>query len=141
MRSFRTSKVREPNEPGAGEQLMSSNFVVEQQDGITTIRPTRPLSAEELLQVMADVAELDVGNRRLWDVTRSFDFTADEIRSAASQSRMLWQGAARVAFVAEDDPSFGQMRMFEVFREQENFQTRVFRDEISAREWLLDWKE
>ena len=120
---------------------MSSDFVIEQQDGIATIRPTRLLSAEGLLQVMADVAKLDAGNRRLWIGTRFFKFTADEVRSVASQSRTLWPGAARVAFVAEDDLSFGLIRMFEVYREQENFQTKVFRDEPMARTWLLDWEE
>lgn len=120
---------------------MNSNFIVEQQDGITTLRLVRQLSVEELLRVLDDAVSLDVGNRRIWDATRHFNFTADEVRTIANHGKVLWPGAARVAFVAEDDLSFGPSRMFEVFREQENYQTKVFRDEPMARTWLLDWEE
>ena len=120
---------------------MNSNFLVEEQDGITTLRLVRQLSVEELLQVLDDTRKLEVGNRRIWDATRNFNFTADEVRTIANHGKVLWPGAARVAYVAEDDLTFGLVRMFEVFREQENYQTKVFRDEPSARTWLLDWKE
>ena len=120
---------------------MNSNFIVEEQDGISTLRLARQLSLEELLQVLDDAVSLDVGNRRIWDATRHFNYTADEVRSIAEHGKVIWPGAARVAYVAEDDLTFGLVRMFEVFREQENYQTKVFRDEQAARTWLLDWEE
>lgn len=101
---------------------MSSNFVVEEQDGITTIRLARQLSLEELLRVLDDVTKLGTSNRRIWDATRHFNFTADEVRSIANHGRILWPSAARVGYVAEDDLTFGLVRMFEVFREQENYE-------------------
>ena len=66
----------------------------------------------------------------------------------AARARVLWPDAARVAYVAADPLSFGLLRMFEVFQEQsaafqeqEEFATRVFRDQVAARAWLEAWVE
>ncbi|MDJ0748475.1 MAG: hypothetical protein QNJ11_03265 [Woeseiaceae bacterium] len=116
---------------------MSSNFIVEQQDGITTIRLTRRLPLEEFLSMIDDVARAGVGDRRLWDATGNFNFSADEIRQIAARSKAVLPRAVCVAFVAADDLTFGQVRMFEAFREEAGFRTKAFRDEQAARTWLL----
>lgn len=115
---------------------MSSNFVVEHLDGITTIRLFRRLTVEQFLEMIGEIAREDVGDRRLWDVTRNFNFSAEEIRAIAVEARAVFPVAERVAFVAADDLTFGQVRMFEAFRDSEDFPTRAFRDEPAARAWL-----
>ena len=116
---------------------MSSNFVVEQQDGITTIRLQRLLTVEDFLLMIDDVARAGVGDRRLWDTTRNFNFSAEEIRQIAAHAKSALPDAVCVAFVAADDLTFGQVRMFEAFRDERGFRTRAFRDEQKAREWLV----
>jgi len=116
---------------------VGSNFIVEQQDGITTIRLTRRLSVDEFFQMLEDIAGRELSDRRLWDGTRNFNFSAEEIRRIASSVSSIFPPAARVAFVAADDLTFGQVRMFEAFKDQDDYQTKVFRDEQTAREWLL----
>ena len=116
---------------------MSSNFVVEQEDGITTVRLTRKLGLDEFLQMIDDVAKAGVADRRLWDTTRKFNFAASEIRQIAAHAKSVLPRAKCVAFVAADDLTFGQVRMFEAFRDEEGFRTKAFRDEQAAREWLL----
>ena len=120
---------------------MGKKLLVEEMDGITTLRLTRQMTLEEFLGVLDDTLELGLTNRRLWDANRHFDFSAEEIRAIANHGKKIWPGAARVAFLAEDDLTFGLLRMFEAFREQENYQTKAFRDEEEAREWLLAWEE
>ncbi|MFQ5350627.1 MAG: hypothetical protein ACE5EG_09320, partial [Thermoanaerobaculia bacterium] len=84
-------------------------------------------------------AETGVSDRRIWYLTENFSFTAEEIKNIAARGRVHWPSAARVAYLAADDLTFGLLRMFEVFREQENYQTRVFREEQEALEWLQEW--
>ena len=116
---------------------MSSNFVVEKLDGITTIRLQRLLKLPDFLRMMDEVAAMGVGRRRLWNATNNFNFSADEIRQIAVHARSVMPESSRVAFVAADDLTFGQVRMFEAFRHAEDFRTKAFRDEPSARQWLL----
>ncbi len=116
---------------------MSRDFIVEQQDGITTIRLLRRVSVEEFLVMMEDVVKHEIGDRRLWDATRNFNFSAEEIRQIAVRVREIFPHAQRVAFVAADDLTFGQIRMFEAFRDSQDFPTKVFRDEPTARAWLI----
>ena len=96
---------------------MSSNFVVEQQEGITTIRILRRLDVQQFLAMMDEIAEQEIADRRLWDATRNFNFSAEEIRQIAVYVRAVFPRAQRVAFVAADDLTFGQIRMFEAFRD------------------------
>ena len=115
---------------------MSANFVVEQQDGITTIRLLRRVNVEQFIEMLKEIARQEIGDLRLWDATRNFNFSAEEIRQIAVHVREIFPGAKRVAFVAADDLTFGQARMFEAFRDPDDFPTRVFRDEPTARAWL-----
>ena len=115
---------------------MSSNFVLEKLDGITTIRLMRRLPLDEFLTMIEDVAKIGVDERRLWNATNNFNFSADEIRQIAVHARQVMPQSSRVAFVAADDLTFGQVRMFEAFRHAEGYRTRAFRDEETAREWL-----
>ena len=115
---------------------MSRHFVVEREDGITTIRLQRRLNVEQFFAMLQEVASHEISNRRLWDATKNFNFSADEIRQIARHVRKVFPRAERVAFVAADDLTFGQVRIFEAFRDPDDFPTRAFRDEEKAREWL-----
>ena len=117
---------------------MSSNFVIEQQDGVTTIRLLRLMDVDQFLVMLEEIAKQEIGDRRLWDATRNFNFSAEEIRQIAVHVRAIFPRAERVAFVAADDLTFGQIRMFEAFRDPDDFPTRVFRDEPTARAWLQE---
>ena len=117
---------------------MSSDFNIERDEAIATIRLNRQLTTAEFLKVVEEVAQQVPDKLRLWDATKNFDFTAGDIRSIAERSMEFASVPARVALVAEDDLTFGLLRMFEVFREQDNYQSRVFRDEQAARDWLTE---
>ncbi len=116
---------------------MSKDFIVEQQDGVTTIRLLRRVNVEQFIAMLEDIASHEIEDRRLWDATRNFNFSSEEIRQIAVRVRAIFPDAVRVAFVAADDLTFGQIRMFEAFRDPTDFPTKVFRDEPAARSWLL----
>ena len=120
---------------------VTTDYSIERDENITTIRLHRELTLDEVLDVVDQVAQSDVSNRRLWDLTRNFVFTSAEIAQIAERGKTHWPSASRVAYVAADDLSFGLLRMFEVYREQENYETRVFREEQGARDWLKEWVE
>ncbi len=117
---------------------MSSSYVLEERDGITTIRVTRRLDVKGFIQMLEEVADHELSDRRLWTGTRNFNFSAEEIRHIASRIQSIFSPAVRVAFVAADDLTFGQVRMLEAFKAQDDYPTKVFRDEETAREWLKD---
>lgn len=120
---------------------MTTDFSMQRVGNITTIRLHRSLTLSEVLSVIDEVARSDISNRRLWDLTDNFDFASDEIAQIAARGRAHWPSSSRVAYVAANSLSFGLLRVFEVFREQENYETKVFREEQPALEWLREWVE
>ena len=120
-------------------QLTENDFVIETSEGITAIRVGRLLNLSEYLELVDVVAESGPERRRLWELTDCFALEPEEIEMIASRGRVHWTAAARVAYVAADDVSFGLLRMFEVYREQDDYQTKVFREEKSALAWLTSW--
>ena len=115
---------------------MRNDYDIETELGITTIRLPGGLEVDQLLAIIDEVAARDLTSKRLWDVTGGFDFAASEIDQIARRGRKHWTGPARVAFLASDALAFGLLRMFEAYRDQEGYETRVFRDETEARRWL-----
>jgi len=120
---------------------MSTDFTFERNGDITKIRLHRQLTLDEILNVVDEIAQSDISNRRLWDLTDYFNFESDEIAKIAERGRTHWPSSSRVAYIAADPLSFGLLRMFEVYREQENYETRVFREEQDALKWLMEWVE
>jgi hypothetical protein len=118
---------------------MNSNFTIERIDGISIIRLKKDMSLAEMLDLVDQVAAAGVTDRRLWDATGYLKFSSEELGKIAARGRQHWPTPARVAYLAADDVSFGLFRMFEVFREQENYETRVFREEQEAMNWLKEW--
>jgi hypothetical protein len=74
----------------------------------------------------------------VWDMRDArLDFAAGDVQSLAQYilSRQPTPPPKRVALVAGRDVDFGLMRMFEVYREHQRTETRVFRDYDAAIEW------
>ena len=85
-----------------------------------------------------EVAKLDDGHRRLWDLTKGFSVTSNDIRQIAEYGKQVWPHPSKVAYVASDDLAFGLLRMFEAYREGDGYQTRIFRTEDEAITWFKE---
>ena len=107
-------------------------YSVDEVDGITVVRVERRLSLDEFLEVIDRVGSAYDSRRRLWLLADTFDLTAGEIEKLADRGRRVWPSPSRVAYVASNDLGYGLLRSFEVYREEEGYDTRVFRDEASS---------
>ena len=117
---------------------MSEIYSFEHSDGITVTRFARQLEFDDFIAALDEIRQRELMPRRMWDVTGVFDFTAEQIQQIAKYSKRHFPSPARVAFLAADDLTFGLLRMFEAYREEDDHITRVFRDEQTARQWLVE---
>jgi len=111
------------------------------EDGITIAHFTKAPDAAAVGSVFRELAENYPQQRRLWDMRDIvIDQTRDELRQVASRSTSTFANPGRVAFAARDDLTYGLLRIFEVYSEQqaEDSQTRVFRTFEDAKSWLLE---
>jgi len=58
------------------------------------------------------------------------------VEELAKYGKETWPVPSKSAIVAFDDLSYGIMRVHDVFRRQEQHETRVFRTEQEASAWL-----
>jgi hypothetical protein len=111
------------------------------ENGITIVRFKQMPDLDANKAVLAELASNYPQKLRLWDMRNIvIEQSQSELRDVAMSSATTFTSPSRVAFVADDDLSFGLLRIFEVFNEQESRQTetRVFRDYQQATDWLLE---
>ena len=118
----------------------SKNYSVEFDDDVAIMRLHETVSVEEILRILGEVAQTVECRRRLWDATEHFVFTAEEISQIAERAKQHWPASARVAYLASDQLSFDLLLALEMHREQADYETRVFRDEVEALAWLREWR-
>ena len=119
---------------------MSDNYQIEEQGEICIITLTKILNLKELVAVLDEVSHVTNKNRRVWITTGNFTLNSEDIRKVAERGKVLWPQNSRVAYVGEDDLSFGLLRIFEVFREEDNYETKIFREKSEAINWLKSWE-
>jgi len=94
--------------------------------------------------VLDELAENYPQQLRLWDMR---DIVIDqgqlELRDIARHAAETFTKHSRAAFVADDDLTFGTLRMFEVYSEQQtgDLHSRVFRNIEDAIGWLRAEKD
>lgn len=117
---------------------MNSNFSIQKLDNLTIVRLLDDLNLTQILAVIDEVALQDDGNHRIWDLTKCFSFTSEQIRQIAEHAKRKWTQPSKVAYIATDDLAFGLLRMFEIYRDDGSgqFQTMVFRNEADALAWF-----
>ena len=103
----------------------------------TVIRFHRDLELAEVLALIDEVAKLDDPNR-LWDVTKCISFTSDQLRQIAEYGKQVWPHPFKEAYVGSNDLSFGLLKMYQVYRDQDGEQTNVFRTEEEAINWFKE---
>ena len=91
---------------------------------------------DELKKAMHEVAEIKGIYSRLWIFEKGIDLRGDELNNIAEVAKHILPVHSKAAIVAEDDLSFGLMRIHDVYRKQEQHETRVFRSKEKAINWL-----
>ena len=117
---------------------MRKPYTIEHIDGITQIRFDQAPTYNNARAVIDDIAANFPYDKRLWDFSNvDFDFTMDELRSIAEYGKIVFTQPNKVALVAPQDLAYGELRAFEVYRDQaEHSVARVFRTRQEALTWL-----
>jgi hypothetical protein len=113
-------------------------------DGIIMLRMIDVYSPEDIEKtLLKGFSEIRTSRAigLLFDVTPSKSLRTRSRDDLAAMGYFLAQHAAaysnRIALVGFDDFPFGMMRMCQVTLEREGVMAEVFREESSARKWLL----
>ena len=105
-------------------------------DGMLVVELHRALSQREIFRVIEEVAEAGSPGRRLWLLGDHLNLNAGEMAEIGDYARARVTGPARVAYVTDDDATFGLTNIHAVYRSDSGYEYGLFRDEQSAIEWL-----
>ncbi|GAB5499636.1 MAG: hypothetical protein PsegKO_19470 [Pseudohongiellaceae bacterium] len=120
---------------------MSDYCTFRVENGITIAHFTKAPDIDAVEAILRELAENYPQDLRLWDMRDIvINQTQDELRQVAAHSATTFANPGRIALVASDDLTYGVLRIFEVYNEQETVQsqTRVFRSMEDATRWLLE---
>ena len=122
---------------------MSKTADISHDRGVTTIRFTTAPTYQDVVGIIDELVDKYPYEIRLWDLSCiNFDFSMDELMAIADYGKGKFIKPNLAAFVAPDDLAYGELRAFEVFREQKSHSTaRVFRTVEEALQWIEESKK
>jgi len=117
--------------------MTSRNYSINNSDGITAICFLKPPSPDDIFNAVDDVAAGFPSNLRLWDLSQSrLNLTGDQLHVIADYAKSKLIEPSKLVVVAPNDLTFGLSRLFSVYRSTSQSETRVYRTEKEALEWL-----
>ena len=121
---------------------MSKKYKIEKVNDIAIISFSSAPTFDDAIDVIDNLKDNSIYHLRLWDFSKIlFDFNTEEIQQIASYGKLRFTEKNRIALVAPQDISFGILRMFEAYRDQNTFSVaRVFRTKDEALKWLEEQK-
>lgn len=119
-------------------KTMAVERTIEYADGVTEICFSANPSYTDILAAIDDLVENYPYEKRLWDFSSiDFDLSMDKLRSLATYGKSVFGRPNDMAVVVPQDHAFGEIRAFEVYREQEGHcRARAFRTKDQALKWL-----
>lgn len=119
--------------------MMVKNYSIDTCEGITTVCFSKRPEVDEIINAIDEVAGDNPAILRLWDLSSTgLDLTTSQLRQLAEYGKSQSFPPSKVAIVAREDFAFGIMRMYEVFREDEVAEHKIFRTVQEARGWLKE---
>ena len=101
------------------------------------VRFYKSLGIDEIRNAITDVAQNHLSDLRLWDFSKAeINLTSSQIEQLAKYGKAKFSIPSKVAIVAPEDLAFGLMRIYEVHREEDQAEIKVFRSEQDAWGWL-----
>lgn len=118
-------------------EVMDPGYSIEEREGVMVIRLKRSLSKQEIFSVIDVIAESGSPAKRLWYLGNHVRLTPEDMSDIGAYGRDRISGPGRVAYVADDDVTFGLTNIQAAYRNAGGFEDQLFRDEQSALAWLL----
>jgi hypothetical protein len=95
-------------------------------------------SRQDMLDLMDALDTLENSELRMYVMQQAeMLLSTADVRVGAEVARALTNQPRRIAVVAPGEISYGISRIFKVYRESEDTQFEVFREEAEAKAWLL----
>lgn len=119
---------------------MSENptYEISQEGGVTRIEFNLSPSKAEMMALMEELASLEGSERRMYVMEKAeILLSTADVREGAEVARKKQSQPRRIVVVAPGSITYGISRIFKVFRESEDTELAIFRDEDAGREWLL----
>ncbi len=120
---------------------MAFSFQTNEQNGYLTVVLHGRASKVDLTGVL-DAITVDgtlMHPRRLWDLRDcELDLEYNELMELAAIAQSRDPARGKGAILVAKDLTFGQLRIYQAFRESESNDVMVFRDENEAIEWIQD---
>ena len=117
---------------------MSNTHLITHKNGITIIKFLVTPSLDDIKQIIDEIVQGYPYEKRLWDLSEiKFDLSLNEIKLISEYGKSKFTKTNKLAIYATNDLAFGEMRQFEVYREEEGkVIPRVFRTKQEAISWL-----
>ena len=115
---------------------MSKKYSIEITDDIVWTTFNSSSNISDIKNAIDEVSLLEYSYLKLWDFTPGFDLENSEVIELAEYAKRKILGPLRSAMVSPTDVVFGLIRMYEVHRENDQQDTRAFRNIEEAVEWL-----
>lgn len=116
---------------------MSGFYTITSEAGVTRVRLHHQPDFNTIQRIIDDLAENHDYQHRLWDCSDArINMPMDEIRVLSAYERTRLKGPGKLAIIAPDDLTFGEMRAFGVYREDPLAKVMFFRSEDKALSWL-----
>ncbi len=121
---------------GLADEFMDPGYSIEDRGDVTLIRLHRTLRKQEILAIIDVIATMGKREKRLWLLGKHLRLTPEEMSEIGDYGREKIRGPSRVAYVADDDVTFGLTNIQAAYRNVGGFEDQLFRDEESALAWL-----
>ena len=119
---------------------MAFSYQINQGDEYLTITLNGKASKSDLKGVL-DAVTVDgkiMHPKRLWDIRGcELDIAYDDWVELAGIAQSRDPNTGRGAVLVAKDVAYGQLRIYQAFRESESNDVRVFRDEHEAIDWII----
>lgn len=116
---------------------MTKTYTIDVSEQILIVRFLQQPEVIDTCHAIDEAAAIQPNNLRLYDLSNSgLTLNSNQLREIAIYGKQKFLSPAKIAIVAPKDLEFGLSSMFEVYREQEQTEVKVFRTEAEALEWL-----
>ena len=116
----------------------TGNYSVTTENGVTIIRFTKHPTLDNVFAIIDITSEDSMPCKRLWDISNGLNLTSSELQQIAEYGKAKYLKPSKIAILATNDLAFGLAGMFKVYRGDEISQTRVFRTNDEAIDWLIN---
>ncbi len=115
---------------------MDKIYSIETEDGVTSIHFFKKASIDDVNSAFNELMKSNPSRLRLCHLEEGWNLSPSQIQEFASYTKSKSTTEIRLAVVTTEELSYGLTRMFQAYREGDNFSQQNFTTESEATAWL-----